>query len=55
MGEYCLVSLESQLAVFAEKSAFIVVVGHHDRYQRTDVLRINKPAVLSNISFLLCC
>lgn len=51
MGEYCLVSLELQLAVLAEKSTFIVVVGHRDRYQRTDVRRINKPIVLSNVSF----
>lgn len=30
-----------------------VIVGHHDRDQRNDVLRINKPAALSHISFIL--
>lgn len=40
-------------SVCREDQIHSVVVGHNDREQRTDVLRINKPAVLSNISFFI--
>lgn len=45
--------LELQLVVFAQKQIHSVVVGHHNRDWRNDVLRMDKPVVLSNISFLM--